>query len=82
MVEKVKVGGVGKKNIKAIIVMEVVGMVNASEQQSTQLKCKDCRCILDEPSDLPIAKREPCPDCGSVDRKFEIAFMDKGGIGI
>lgn len=38
--------------------------------------CGDCEIALDEPSDLPIADRQPCPICGSVKRQHRVAITE------
>jgi len=40
--------------------------------------CGQCNAALDEPADLPPAKRSPCPHCGSTARAFHV--MASAGI--
>lgn len=40
------------------------------ESESDQTRCGGCDRPLAESGDLDPADREPCPDCGSISRKF------------
>lgn len=35
-----------------------------------QVRCGNCNQVLDEPADLPVSERVPCPTCGSTKRTF------------
>ena len=37
----------------------------------TVVACGQCGKVLDEPSDTPVEKRSPCPDCGFTGRHFK-----------
>lgn len=39
---------------------------------SQKVTCGNCRATLDEPSNLVPSLREPCPECGSRSRCFEV----------
>lgn len=43
---------------------------------SVTVHCGDCEIPLDEPSDLPVADRQPCPLCGSMKRRHRAAITD------
>jgi hypothetical protein len=34
--------------------------------------CGECGSAIDEPSDLRVGERRPCPSCGSLARRFEV----------
>jgi hypothetical protein len=36
------------------------------------VRCGNCGRKLDESASLPPEQREPCPDCGSTSRRFEV----------
>ena len=40
--------------------------------QVTVVTCGDCQEVLDEPSDTPVEKRAPCPNCESTSRHFKV----------
>ena len=40
------------------------------------MKCQDCRETLEEPFDLPLERRTPCPKCGSKARHFEVIVSE------
>lgn len=40
------------------------------------MKCQDCGEVLEEPSDLPLEGRSPCPKCGSESRHFEVTISE------
>jgi hypothetical protein len=40
-------------------------------KQTTVVKCQQCRKVLGEPSDTPLQRRTPCPECGSIARRVE-----------
>ena len=41
------------------------------------VKCGNCKSALNESADLPVAKRKPCPRCGSLSRHFEVLIESK-----
>jgi hypothetical protein len=41
-------------------------------EQDRRTHCGGCSASLDEPANLPLEKRQPCPKCGSRIRVFEI----------
>lgn len=43
---------------------------------SLEVCCGQCQRHLDEPSDLPDTARQPCPDCGSVQRLHKLKVAD------
>ncbi len=45
-------------------------------EKTTVVKCGQCGKVLDEPSDTPLQKRTPCPECGSIARHFEREIAD------
>ena len=40
----------------------------------TVVKCQGCRTVLEEPQGTPIEERTPCPECGSLQRHFEVSL--------
>lgn len=40
---------------------------------SAPVACGHCHADLDEPSDLPVGERSPCPHCGSTTRAFAVS---------
>jgi len=42
----------------------------------TTVKCGKCRTIFDEDTSEPEEKREPCPNCGSMARRYESVQAD------
>lgn len=45
-----------------------------SNNQTIKAICKGCGDILDEPSNLSIEERKPCPKCGSILRNHEVVI--------
>jgi phage FluMu protein Com len=44
------------------------------------VKCNKCGGVINEASDVALAKRIPCPSCGSTSRLFEKSLIIKVGI--
>ena len=40
-----------------------------------EVRCKACRRLLDEPTDLPGEQRQPCPSCGSLGRERTVLMV-------
>lgn len=47
---------------------------------SVTVHCGDCQIPLDEPSDLPVVERQPCPICRSLKRQHRAALNDTLGV--
>jgi hypothetical protein len=43
---------------------------------TTTVACGKCSRALNEPSDLPVDERQPCPICGSTARSFGVFIED------
>lgn len=41
-----------------------------------EVHCGACQRVLDEPTSLPDAERQPCPQCGSLARLHKVTFVD------
>lgn len=50
-----------------------------STSRRASVTCQDCGQELDEPSHLSPDEREPCPNCGSRARKFEVRIESRVG---
>ncbi len=46
-------------------------------EEITQVACGHCGKILDEPSDIAVEERAPCPDCRSKSRQFGKILSDE-----
>jgi len=42
----------------------------------TSVRCGTCKHPLEEPSDLPVEKREACVECGSTSREFHVVISE------
>jgi hypothetical protein len=38
------------------------------------VECGACGTIIDEPTDTPAEERQPCPECGSTSRTFNLGL--------
>jgi len=41
------------------------------------VRCSACRTLLDEPTDIGMEDRHPCPECGSLARLVELEAADE-----
>jgi hypothetical protein len=48
----------------------------AADGSSVTVHCGDCEIPLDEPSDLPVADRDPCPICVSLKRQHRAVLTE------
>jgi hypothetical protein len=44
--------------------------------RSTEITCRDCGAVIDEPSDIPVGLRTPCSACGSSSRSVRITIEE------
>ncbi|HDH28785.1 MAG TPA: hypothetical protein ENH13_06595 [Euryarchaeota archaeon] len=44
---------------------------------ASSIKCKGCKSVLDESSDIVVEKRTPCPYCGSLNRIFNLECLEE-----
>jgi len=49
-------------------------------EPSVTVLCGVCEQVLDEPRDLEFEARRPCPNCGSLGRKFDLARSSTVGV--
>lgn len=51
-----------------------------------EVQCNESEAVLDENSNCAVAERIPCPNCGSLSRKYHVKIEDKivfrDGIGM
>jgi hypothetical protein len=49
------------------------------EPDTVSTSCATCDTVLDEPSNLPVDERQPCPRCGSLSRSHRVELKDSVG---
>ena len=55
------------------IVEQINNWFDAMDAESGNISCGECGTVLyDEPANLPVAARKPCPRCGSTKRAFSL----------